>query len=126
MISVAPTSLFSCTLKPLARSAWAYSSPRRNCSGKFLVPKTTGGLPAPGPVAVLDVWLLDDPHPARPRAATTRNAAARVWRVGRTEAVVLGAHARGCCPRSLFLRHAGLRDCEAEGAAGARLALHPD
>src|SRR3954447_16707822 len=85
MISVAPTSLFRLTLKPFARSACEYSSPSRNCWGKFLVPKVSGGLPAAGPVDDPPPLGLDDPQPARARAPATRIAATRMWILEATE-----------------------------------------
>src|SRR4051812_49951372 len=107
MISVAPTSLFRLTLKPFARRACEYSSPRRNCSGKFLVPKVSGGLPAAGPVDDPPPLGLDDPQPARARAPATRIAATRMWILGATEVLNVtagmaptppGAAARGAPP----------------------------
>src|SRR3954470_19921283 len=78
MISVAPTSLFRSTLKPLARSACAYSSPGRNCSGKFFVPNDTVGLPAPGPLGLVVLGWLDDPQPAATTARLATIATARM------------------------------------------------
>src|SRR3954452_11134379 len=81
--SVAPMLAFRLTLKPLARRACAYSSPRVSSSGKFLSPRVTAGLPAPGwPLgALVELLFLLLPHP--PVATTTRatraTASARRW-----------------------------------------------
>ena len=87
MSSVEPISDFRLTVYPFARRACAYSCPRTFSSAKFLSPRVTAGLPAPGPVAddagvvelVLDEVLLDFelPHAASntPAAASAANAA---------------------------------------------------
>src|SRR5581483_5443266 len=79
--SEAPMFGFRFTVKPLARRARAYSSPRIRLSVKFLVPSVTAGLPLPAPVAVelrvesagASLWTEvagdeDDPQPAVARA----------------------------------------------------------
>src|SRR3954469_4998327 len=120
-ISELPMSLFKRTRKPCASSAWRYSSPRMNCSGKFFVPIVMSG-PDGGfaVVAAAELSLPPPPQPPTSAAMSTRAASAAVREAGRISGYgrLVVRRARG---------GAGVGgNGEAERAPLARLALCPD
>src|SRR4051794_15882627 len=116
-----PMSLFSRTRKPCASSAWRYSSPRMNCSGKFFVPIVMSG-PDGGfaVVSAAEPSLPPPPQPASSAATSTRAASAAVREAGR-----ISGYGRLVVRRARGGAGVGGKG-EAERAALARLALCPD
>src|SRR5438067_2377536 len=71
------------TIKPFARNACAYSSPRRTCSTEFVFPRTMVGLPWPGRLPVLELAVRPASHAASKTVIAASSARTSVLRITR-------------------------------------------